>query len=198
MQLSAIAENFFANVVKLQSKFEAQKSEFNSYGNYRYRNLETLLRPLKPMLIQYGLMLTFHDEVVEVGTRFYIRSIAKLSDDEGHEVAAEGYAREPDSRKGADAAQVTGGSISYARKYALSALLLVSEPDPDDMAPESSMPGAADESRQMALNIKAYIDKFGADATKPFYANGKNKVGQMSFEERKYTFEALKTHFGAL
>lgn len=189
--------NFFANVVMLQSEFTVGKTEYNQFGRYNYRSLETLLSPLKKLLPKYKMMLSFHDEVVEVGPRFYIKSTAKLCDAEGHEISAEGYAREPDTRKGADSAQVTGGSISYARKYALQALLLVSEPDPDSMMPESQETGAAEKSHEMALHIKMYLDKFG-DSCKPFYANGKASIKEMSYEERKYTLEALEGHFGVL
>ena len=46
----------------------------------------------------------------------------------------EASAREPESLKGQTPAQITGGSSSYARKYALSGLLAIddSTDDPDN------------------------------------------------------------------
>lgn len=190
-------ESFFAKVSKLQSEFTAAKSEFNAFGKYKYRNLENLLQPLKPLLVKYGIVLTFHEEVVHIESRWYVHSVAKLTDGK-EEITADGFAREPDTRKGADVAQVTGGSTSYARKYALSALLLVSEPDPDEMMPESASHNASKESYEMAMGIKKYIEKYEPDKCKPFYANGKANVSSMDYEERKATLEALRNHFGTI
>jgi hypothetical protein len=60
--------------------------------------------------------------------RFYVESTATFYDCEsGHDVSAIGYARESLEKKGMDDAQLTGSCSSYARKYALNALLLIDD-----------------------------------------------------------------------
>ena len=48
------------------------------------------------------------------------------------------FAREPDSRKGMDASQITGTASSYARKYAANGLFAIDDTkDADTMPPEN-------------------------------------------------------------
>lgn len=55
------------------------------------------------------------------------------------------YAREEETKKGMDAAQITGSCSSYARKYALNGLFLIDDAqDPDGQKPteEKKQPAA--------------------------------------------------------
>ena len=115
----------------VQSALKAPKGQENKFGGYRYRSCEDILEAVKPLLAENGLALTISDEVVMVGERYYIRATAMLTDgDQVHSVTAQ--AREPESRKGMDEAQVTGSSSSYARKYALNGLFCIDDTkDPD-------------------------------------------------------------------
>ena len=63
-----------------------------------------------------------------MGDRYYIRATASLIDsDTGEASSVTAWAREAESRKGMDEAQVTGSSSSYARKYALNGLLAIDD-----------------------------------------------------------------------
>ena len=58
---------FHGRVVSIQSELKAPKSQYNSFGKYKYRNQEDILEALKPLLSKYGLSLTITDEIKEVG-----------------------------------------------------------------------------------------------------------------------------------
>jgi hypothetical protein len=114
-------------LILIQSELKAPKAQFNKFGNYAYRNAEDILEALKPHLKKHGCLLTVCDEVVEVGGRIYVKATAIFIDDEGKSVEVSAYARESESKKGMDEAQITGAASSYARKYALNGLFLIDD-----------------------------------------------------------------------
>lgn len=118
---------FIEKVVKLQSEVKVLKSLKNNFGNYTYRNVEQILAEVKPILQKLGLTIFMSDEVVFIGeNRFYIKATITLTDG-ANKIESFGFAREADSKKGMDEAQLTGSCSSYARKYALGGLLLLDD-----------------------------------------------------------------------
>lgn len=114
------------NLLKIQSELKAPKNQYNNFGKYKYRNCEDILEAVKPLLLKYNCTLTIHDEIVNIGTRFYIKAIAEFKD--GKEVTTvTAFAREEEIKKGMDGSQVTGAASSYARKYALNGLFLIDD-----------------------------------------------------------------------
>jgi len=87
------------------------------------------LEALKPLLVKHGLTLTVSDSIEEIGGRVYVKASCSvglgLLGDKELEVTA--FAREEMSRKGMDAAQITGTASSYARKYALNGMFLIDD-----------------------------------------------------------------------
>lgn len=117
----------------IQTKLKASKNQYNSFGKYSYRSCEDILESLKPFLDEYGLIINLSDEVELIGDRFYIKAIAKLVEVEtGNSYETKAYAREAESKKGMDSAQVTGATSSYARKYALNGLLAIDDTKDND------------------------------------------------------------------
>ena len=122
-------------LIAIQSELKAPKNQFNAFGKYKYRNCEDILEALKPLLLKYECTLTMEDEVKEVGGIVFIETTVSIQIDkegrtEGRAVTAQ--AGIDINRKGMDVAQSFGSSSSYARKYALSALLLIDDTkDPD-------------------------------------------------------------------
>ena len=119
-------------LIQIQSELKAPKNQYNSFGKYKYRSCEDILEALKPLLLKYGCTLTIEDEVKEVGGLVFIESTVSIQKDmEGRAVTAQ--AGIDPNRKGMDIAQSFGSSSSYARKYALSGLLLIEDShlDPD-------------------------------------------------------------------
>ena len=114
------------SLVAIQSKLKAPKGQFNSFGKYHYRSAEDILEAVKPLLAEHNVVLNMSDRVELIGARYYIVSTAKVIKGE-EEIASEGRAREDESKKGMDGAQVTGTSSSYARKYALNGLFCIDD-----------------------------------------------------------------------
>ena len=119
------------NLINIQSELRAPKMQFNNFGKYRYRSCEDILEALKILLKLYNCQLTLTDEIIEIGSRYYIRATATLI--HGDEVTSvTGWAREEEEKKGMDASQITGTASSYARKYALDGLFLIDDANDAD------------------------------------------------------------------
>ena len=130
--------NIHEKLSKVQATLKAPKNQRNNFGGYNYRSCEDILESVKPLLRENGLTLVLSDDVRDVGTRFYVMATAKLTDTEsGESIEAHAFAREEETKKGMDAAQITGSASSYARKYALNGLFDIDDskieasPDPD-------------------------------------------------------------------
>lgn len=123
----------------IQHKLKAPKGQYNSFGKYNYRSCEDILEGVKPLLKEHNLALLIDDEIVQIGERYYVKATAKITD--GREiVSATAYAREPDTKKGMDESQITGATSSYARKYALNALLCIEDTKDADTMDNSKKP----------------------------------------------------------
>jgi len=124
----------YKKLVELQNKIRAPKKRFNSFGNYNYRSLEDILEAVKPLLKELNLSIFFTDNISVAEERYYIRADVHLIDNEtGEHLVTSAFAREIDIKKGMDVAQITGAASSYARKYALSGLLLLDDNQDPDM-----------------------------------------------------------------
>lgn len=117
----------------VQTRLRAPKGQYNKFGGYSYRSAEDILEAVKPILGEVGLALTITDSIEELENGWvYVRATAAVQDATGAALSATAWAREPEQRKGMDAAQVTGSSSSYARKYALNGLFAIDDAkDPD-------------------------------------------------------------------
>lgn len=114
-------------LIKITKELKAPKNLKNSFGNYTYRNAESIYEAVKPLLEKYKASLILSDSIEAIGDRFYIKATATLSDEKGESVSVSAYAREAFTKKGMDEAQITGSASSYARKYALGGLFLLDD-----------------------------------------------------------------------
>lgn len=128
-------KNILIKLNKIQTELKAIKGQYNNFGKYRYRSCEDILESLKPLLDQYQTIVTISDDMELIGNRFYVKATARIFDvDSGEFIETTAYAREAESKKGMDSAQVTGSTSSYARKYALNGLLAIDDnKDPDHL-----------------------------------------------------------------
>jgi hypothetical protein len=129
--------NIYAELSRIQRELKAPKNLYNKYGNYYYRNAESILEAVKPLL--NSLVILINDEPVQIGERYYIKATVSLTDGE-NTVTAVAYAREDEQKKGMDGCQLTGACSSYARKYALNALLMIDDSkdsDDDSLSPKN-------------------------------------------------------------
>lgn len=116
----------------IQSLLKAPKEQYNKFGNYKYRNCEDILEAVKPLLFSQSCTLTISDEIVMIGTRYYVRATATIKNANGETETTTAYAREDESKKGMDASQITGSTSSYARKYALNGLFCIDDTKDSD------------------------------------------------------------------
>ena len=183
----------YAELSRIQKGLKAPKSKYNSFGKYYYRSAEDILESVKPMLSD-GLSLIINDEPVMIGDRFYIKATVTLTDG-SESVSAVAYAREDAEKKGMDGCQLTGACSSYARKYALNALLMIDDSkdsDDDSLSPRNP---ANNQDEQKEQNEKK-------DFTPPPAANGTvsntgslppvNQTPPQPTEAQKYLLSAMK------
>lgn len=151
----------------VQQQLRAPKSQYNEFNKFNYRNAEDILEAVKPLLVEQGLLLTLSDQIEYIGERYYIRSTVTITDGED-EIKSTAYAREDESRAGMSESQVTGCSSSYARKYALQAILLIdSEKDSDSF----------DNRAQKPSNKPSAPKKSNSEQLKDFCSQEKLKEG---------------------
>lgn len=112
----------------IQSELKAPKNQFNKFGGYKYRSCEDILEAAKPLCNNHGCTLTVGDKLENIGDRYYIAATATIYENEsGESICNTAYAREEETKKGMDGAQITGTASSYARKYALNGLFCIDD-----------------------------------------------------------------------
>lgn len=125
--------NINEKLCKIQGELKAPKGQYNGFGKYKYRSCEDILEALKPLLTKYEMNINISDNIMQVGDRYYIQALVKITDVKTNEsVSSTAFAREEEHKKGMDASQVTGAASSYARKYALNGLLAIDDTKDSD------------------------------------------------------------------
>ena len=170
---------------EIQQRLVSNKANFNEFGKFNYRSLENILADVKPLLNELKCTITFTDDMVLIGERYYVKSTVTLENESGEKKDAVAFAREDASRPGMSESQVTGTASSYARKYAICSLLAINEEqDPDSM--DNSHKAAKKYTAQAAQNVQTdaldYVVETEMDKLKRFY---QSKFRTMSPEEQK-------------
>lgn len=162
----------------IQSKLKAPKDKRNTFGGYNYRSCESILEAVKELLDSEKCTLIINDELRLIGDRYYIQATATLRNSSGETASSSAFAREEESKKGMDAAQVTGAASSYARKYALNGLFAIDDtkdPDTDEHYSRTHQPEAkpkkkliindamVDDSARLKKMIKVLEDAYRKD-----------------------------------
>lgn len=119
-------DNLNEKLLYIQQHLNAPKDLHNKFGGYNYRSCESILQAVKPLLQETNTTIVFEDTIEQIGSRFYLKATAILSDGT-HHIWVTSYAREDEAKKGMDGAQLSGATSSYARKYALNALFAIDD-----------------------------------------------------------------------
>ena len=124
-----MSHNIRQKLQGIQSSLKAPKGQTNKFGGYKYRSCEDILTAVKPLLSEWGCSIVIQDDIVEVGGRVYVKATAILADNETElaTISSTAFAREAETKKGMDDAQITGSASSYARKYALNGLFAIDD-----------------------------------------------------------------------
>lgn len=145
----------------IQTELKAPKNQKNTFGGYQYRNLESILENVKPLLDKYKAVLTLTDDIITVSERVYVKAIATLTSvEDGDNITVSAYAREDVAKKGMDLNQLTGACSSYARKYALNGLFCIDDTKDADATNTGDEPKQAPKRRVRR--------KIAVDETCPF------------------------------
>jgi hypothetical protein len=176
------------NLINIQAELKCPKGSFNAFGKYKYRSVEQILESLKPLLLKYNSVLIMTDEIVEIGSKLFLKATAELlsynENGKTDRMTINGYA-EMGEHKGMSSEQCTGTASSYARKYALNGLFLIDETESD--------PDSKDNSQQVKKPRTITDERFN----KAIEAIGKGlakKEDLLQFElteSQKLTFETL-------
>jgi len=130
-------------------------------------------------------VLTITDAVVCIDGRFYVEATASLMDVEtGDTVSTKSLAREEETKKGMDGAQITGAASSYARKYALNGLFAIDDTKDADSTNKHEKDEQKPNESQIDRNViyrkvKALIDNgvlLTDEVVKEVKAYGKDKM----------------------
>lgn len=172
----------YNELARIQQDLKAPKNLHNNYGNYNYRNAEGILEAVKPLL--NGMVLLINDEPIVIGSRYYIKATVTITDG-SESVSAVAYAREDEQKKGMDGCQLTGACSSYARKYALNALLMIDDSkdsDDDSVSPKNPKNAPDEESEDKVKPFSRPQGSANATMTK---ANKATEVPAPGKEEEK-------------
>lgn len=149
-------------LLKIQQELNAPKNQYNTFGKYKYRSCEDILAAVKPLLKETGCVLTLSDDIVSMGNRIYVTATATLTTSDGKQYVVKASAREDESKKGMDGAQITGAASSYARKYALNGLFCIDDVKDPDATNDHGNAAQAQPQQQQNVASVAYT---GADLT---------------------------------
>ena len=178
-------------LLKVQTELKAPKNRYNSFGGFAYRSCEDILEAVKPLLAKVKAYIKLTDMIQMIGDRYYVNATAWFVDCENEDeaISAEAYAREPAEKTKQDPAQVTGTSSSYARKYALNALLLiddVKDPDTDEYRKEQD---AKAEKAAKTVAIKKKKEEVDSTDLDAMISNEELKTLEMLIERAGVTPE---------
>ena len=183
----------YEKLLAVQTELNAPKNRQNKFGGYSYRSCEDILEAVKPLLKKYKAGIRLTDRIVQIGDRYYVNATAYFYDVESEDgiTCADAYAREPEDKKGMDAAQITGTASSYARKYALNGLLLIDDakdPDTDEYKIESDAKAAKVSPKAKRADDASVLDKFVND--------GQLKALEMLLSKAEIPVEKFNSIYG--
>ena len=120
-------KDLIQSLIYIQQHLIVPKDQFNSFGKYNYRSLESILAAIKPLLRSQNCGIRFEDEVIELGGRTFLKTTLYFFNDKGETITTSAIAEHTATKTGMDAAQITGAASSYARKYAMNAMFAIDD-----------------------------------------------------------------------
>lgn len=139
----------------IQQQLVAPKEKSSKDVRYKYRSAEFILEKVKPHLAATGCTLRLYDELIEVGSRIYIKSTVCLCDGGDQMLTSSALAREGERLAGMSDPQITGAVSSYARKYALCGLLAIDDNQDPDELPQQKQHPSTEASKAAAVMAEA-------------------------------------------
>ncbi len=158
----------------IRAELKAPKSQYNSFGKYKYRSVEDIYEGLKPLMVKYCAQYDIDEEIKEICGKTMTEVTATYKDDE-QTIKSHGYA-EISMHKGMSPEQCIGTASSYATKYALNKLFQLDDTqDVDSMDNRQAQTQQVRQRRQTpqqkALHDEATAKMEAAQVTKQEAAN---------------------------
>ncbi|GHN31101.1 hypothetical protein ME790_01720 [Lactobacillus delbrueckii] len=158
----------------IRAELKAPKSQYNSFGKYKYRSVEDIYEGLKPLMVKYCAQYDIDEEIKEICGKTMTEVTATYKDDE-QTIKSHGYA-EISMHKGMSPEQCIGTASSYATKYALNKLFQLDDTqDVDSMDNRQAQTQQVRQHRQTpqqkALHDQATAKMEAAQAAKQDAAN---------------------------
>tara|TARA_R110000744_G_scaffold251377_2_gene367321 strand:- start:455 stop:1039 length:585 start_codon:yes stop_codon:yes gene_type:complete len=165
----------------IQTELKVKKTSYNSFGKYYFRNSETILEALKPLLKKHECTLTIKEDLVVVGDTTVMYSVATLTDGENEAFANSVVGIDFDQR-GMNMPQKFGSASSYAKKYALGNLFLIDDTADSDATNEHGKGNVSKAVAKVKAAVKPVMTKDQFEKAKEYITAG----GDMKAIESKY------------
>lgn len=182
----------YSVLAEVQHRVTCKKGRVNKFGGYSYRSLEDINAALKPLCQELRCGYYFMDDITpmstEDGVRWYLRATVTFwAEGSDRTVSTTAFAREQDSKKGMDDAQVTGLASSYARKYAACALFAIDSGEEVDAMDNGQKPrgnarkqitaeAKQDQSEELLTLVGQFADMKGKTADEVMHALNKSNT----------------------
>lgn len=164
---------------KIQFEFKAQKSNYNSFGKYKFRSAEDILIALKPFNKKYDVFFTINESLVIASTPI-MQSIATIWDCNSKDsIDCQSIVAIDLEQKGMAMPQRYGSASSYGKKYALGNLLLI-----DDTKDSDATNTHGNEPKKEPVKAILELDTEAFSKAKDYLVGG----GELALIEKKYQF----------
>ena len=118
-------------LAQVQTKLNAKKSSYNSFGKCYFRKSEDILEAVKPFLLELDVSVVIKEQIIATDPVPMLESTAIFSDGE-NQVTATAVVGVDLSQKGMQTSQQFGAASTYGKKYALGNLFLIDDTEDAD------------------------------------------------------------------
>ena len=135
-------------IAKAQRQINVQKTEYNTFGKYKYRNAESILSEVKRVLPENIAIIPFYD--LSDDEKRLLMTVVITDGEERFEHKSAVFL---DKHKGMSNEQCVGTAYSYAYKYALCAIFAIDNgEDADKLPPKVEKVQAVDDKASRVYN----------------------------------------------
>ena len=117
----------------IKAELHVPKTKSHEYLHFKFRNVEDILTVLNPLLKKFDGVVLFNEEVTQVEPNSYLLCTASFHTADDVISSSTWVRLDNNIRRGLCSEQQSGGSISYARRYALCGLFGLGEEDCDSL-----------------------------------------------------------------
>ena len=183
----------YEKLSKIQEELFVPKGQRNNFGNYNYRSCEDILKTVKPLCQKNNCVLFLNSKIETVDGKTHVIATATLHNlEDSSEIESSAGAREEDTKKGMDGSQISGASLSYARKYALAGLFCIDNEKDSDATNQGETKISKKEADML---MKLWCEAGGTEAQLFEYCKVK-KLSEVTSEQFGKVMQKLKAKDG--